>query len=517
MTNSEVVNPPNPSNPSYSVVHIENPGHSISTVTFNGNNYDDWSRSFYLALMAKGKLGYINGAIKKPSATADSYQNWESTNALVTLWIFNTIAPSVRKQISLRPEAKQVWEDIKNRFCQTNETRVYQLQAELLACRQGPTESLMDYYGRMATIWDAIIEHDSLPKCSCNPCSCDWLNLITSRREKRQVRDFLMGLDSRFSNARSQIIGITPLPQLDVVYNRLLQDEGVRNLSQPKSDTAPDTMAFAARITNAPVVSGRGRDSQTHPRPSSGSSNNSNRTFCLACNRPGHHFQRCYQVTGEFPDWWGERPRDRIFVDPHATDLSKATFVPDVQGRATWDRLRKQGKAGGHPPRAHMAAGNSGQTTVGSTGGSSSGPPLSTMDRLDFNSMSPQQLDEITKLWRAHQSAPASDTLHGNISHFPWIIDTGASHHLSGSLSQFSNIRTISPLSVGLPNGDLTIATKSGDICFSSRLILRNDRSSKRVIGAGEQREGLYYLQGLHDGKATVHTSKTDSNAISVE
>ncbi|XP_074318837.1 uncharacterized protein LOC141655668 [Silene latifolia] len=474
MTNSEVVNPPNPSNPSYSVVHIENPGHSISTVTFNGNNYDDWSRSFYLALMAKGKLGYINGAIKKPSATDDSYQNWESTNALVTLWIFNTIATSVRQQISLRPEAKQVWEDIKNRFCQTNETRVYQLQAELLACRQGPTESLMDYYGRMATIWDAIIEHDPLPKCSCNPCSCDWLNLITSRREKRRVRDFLMGLDSRFSNARSQIIGITPLPQLDVVYNRLLQDEGVRNLSQPKSDTAPDTMAFAARITNAPVVSGRGRDSQTHPRPSSGSSNNSNH-------------------------------------------LSKATFVPDVQGRATWDRLRKQGKAGGHPPRAHMAAGNSGQTTFGSTGGSSSGPPLSTMDRLDFNSMSPQQLDEITKLWRAHQSAPASDTLHGNISHFPWIIDTGASHHMSGSLSQFSNIRTISPLSVGLPNGDLTIATKSGDICFSSRLILRNDRSSKRVIGAGEQREGLYYLQGLHDGKATVHTSKTDSNAISVE
>ncbi|XP_074306286.1 uncharacterized protein LOC141641526 [Silene latifolia] len=123
--------------------------------------------------MAKGKLGYINGTIKKPSSTADSYESWESTNALVTLWIFNKIAPSVRKQISLRPEAKQVWEDIKNRFCQTNEARVYQLQAELMACRQGPTESLMDYNGRLTTIWDAIIEHDPLPKCSCNPCSCD--------------------------------------------------------------------------------------------------------------------------------------------------------------------------------------------------------------------------------------------------------------------------------------------------------------------------------------------------------
>ncbi|XP_074303348.1 uncharacterized protein LOC141637827 [Silene latifolia] len=246
MTNSETVN--TTATPSYSFVHVENTGHSITPVVFNGNNYDEWSRSFHLALMAKGKLGYIDGTIFKPTATATNFETWQSTNALVTMWIFNTIAPTLRNQVSLRPEAKQVWMDIKNRFCQINEARIYQLQADLMACRQGPTETLVSYYGRMTAIWNGIMELDAIPSCSCSPCSCDWLNIINARREKKRVRDFLMGLDDRFATTRSHIIGITPLPSLDLIYNRLLQDEGVRNLSSTKVDTTPDAMSFAARV-----------------------------------------------------------------------------------------------------------------------------------------------------------------------------------------------------------------------------------------------------------------------------
>ncbi|XP_074270916.1 uncharacterized protein LOC141594824 [Silene latifolia] len=154
MTNSEIVDTAKP--PSVSFVHVENTGHSITPVVFNGNNYDEWSRSFQLALMAKGKLGYLDGTITKPSATAATFETWQSTNALVTMWIYNTIDSNLRNQITLRPEAKLVWTDIKNRFCQVNEARIYQLQADLMACRQGPTEPLVTYYGRMTAIWNAI-------------------------------------------------------------------------------------------------------------------------------------------------------------------------------------------------------------------------------------------------------------------------------------------------------------------------------------------------------------------------
>ncbi|XP_074304586.1 uncharacterized protein LOC141639332 [Silene latifolia] len=176
------------------------------------------------------------------------------------MWIYNTLVPELRRQVSLRPEARLVWTDIKNRFCQTNEARIYQLQVELLACCQGANESLMEYYGRMTTIWDAFLEHDTIQSCSCNPCKCNWLAIIDARRERKRVRDFLMGLDDRFSNARSQIIGINPLPSLDLIYNRLLQEEGVRNLSINKTEITPDVMAYAARAQHGARQSGGGEN-----------------------------------------------------------------------------------------------------------------------------------------------------------------------------------------------------------------------------------------------------------------
>ncbi|XP_074267769.1 uncharacterized protein LOC141591357 isoform X2 [Silene latifolia] len=189
-----------------SVIHSENPGTKISYVSFNGNNYDEWSRAFHLALLAKDKLGYIDGTIVKPSETASDFKLWRSTNALVTAWIYATIEPAIAKSISCRPEAKLVWDTIRLRFKQANEARIYRLKSEISTCRQGPTESLMAYYGRLTSLWDELMEHDPIPPCSCKSCPCDWVSIFETRRDKDRVRDFLMGLDDRFDNARSQII-----------------------------------------------------------------------------------------------------------------------------------------------------------------------------------------------------------------------------------------------------------------------------------------------------------------------
>ncbi|KAK9713396.1 hypothetical protein RND81_06G024700 [Saponaria officinalis] len=108
---------------------------------------------------------------------------------------------------------------MKNRFCQGNDPRIFKLEADLIACRQGATESLMSYYGRLIKIWDDILLFDPLPSCDCKPCNCNWVTKMDARREKKQARDFLMGLDARFDNARSQILSLTPLPNLDLIYN----------------------------------------------------------------------------------------------------------------------------------------------------------------------------------------------------------------------------------------------------------------------------------------------------------
>ncbi|XP_074318770.1 uncharacterized protein LOC141655597 [Silene latifolia] len=316
MTNAEIV--PSQTTTSISVLQVENPGSNITQVAFTGPNYDEWSRAFRLALLAKDKLGYIDGSIIKPSESAADFKTWRSTNALVTAWIFNSMEYEIRRSISHRPEARLVWTNIKQRFCQGNDARVYRLQTEIMACRQSPTESLMAYYGRITSLWDDLMEHDPIPSCSCKTCPCDWVSIFESRREKHRVRDFLIGLDDRFDNARSQILGTDPLPNLNLVYNRLLQEEGVRSFSTNKNESRPDPMAFAARVNRGSQSAGGGGNRGSK----SDRNNNPNRPYCIACLKHGHYLRTCYLVTGNFPDWWGDRPRDRIQIDPNATDMS---------------------------------------------------------------------------------------------------------------------------------------------------------------------------------------------------
>ncbi|XP_074318827.1 uncharacterized protein LOC141655658 [Silene latifolia] len=483
-----------------SIVQVENPGTKISHIVFNGNNYDEWARAFRLALLAKDKMGYIDGSIVKPSETADDFKIWRSTNALVTAWIYATIEVDLAKSISYRPEAKQVWDNIRQRFNQDNEARIYRLKSAISSCRQAPTESIMAYYGRLTSLWDELMEHDAISSCSCKVCPCDWVSLFDSRREKDRVRDFLMGLDDRFDNARSQILGVTPLPNLNIVYNRLLQEEGVRSLSKSVSETRPEPMAFAAKVHHGSKSGhGGGRDYSVHSHNSNNTNNantainnNPNRPYCIVCKKHGHYLRTCFRVTGNWPDYWGDRPRDRVYIDPNATDLSQAVFVPDP-------RRNKQQHTGSNStgPRAHMAAASGSNSGNGT---STSHPSLNNFDRIDFNSLDARELEEISQMWK-NRSTANNDRLSGNFSTLSWIIDTGASHHMSGCISHFTNLHSITPLSVGLPNGDTAIASQSGDIHLSPRLILRNDRASKMVIGAGEQREGLYFLKGVQNDK----------------
>ena len=115
-------------------------------------------------------------------------------------------------------------------------------------------------------------------------------------------------------------------------------------------------------------------------------------------------------------------------------------------------------------------------------------------------------------------------------SPFSWIIDTGASHHVTGTESCLTDTHHISQCSVGLPNGAHAIATKAGRVLLTDGLILEHvlfvpqlhynlisvsqliddskcllqftdslcaiqDLRSGSLIGAGERKDGLYYFR----------------------
>ncbi|CAO2841133.1 unnamed protein product [Amaranthus hypochondriacus] len=85
--------------------------------------------------------------------------------------------------------------------------------------------------------------------------------------------------------------------------------------------------------------------------------------------------------------------------------------------------------------------------------------------------------------------------LEGNAS-VMWIVDTGASNHVTHDILLMRNIQTIQNCPVGLPNGQAVIANQLGSVTLEGGLVLDNDHLTRTVIGVGERCSGLYLFRG---------------------
>lgn len=89
-----------PSSPLY--LHpSDNPGATITTCVFNGENYDMWEKAVKNALRAKNKLGIIDGTVNKPKGENGNELNaWEACNSMIISWMFNVIDKSLHSSVA---------------------------------------------------------------------------------------------------------------------------------------------------------------------------------------------------------------------------------------------------------------------------------------------------------------------------------------------------------------------------------------------------------------------------------
>ncbi|RVW25075.1 putative mitochondrial protein [Vitis vinifera] len=93
------------------------------------------------------------------------------------------------------------------------------------------------------------------------------------------------------------------------------------------------------------------------------------------------------------------------------------------------------------------------------------------------------------------QTGNASACLTHTFSLGPWILDSGASDHISGNKDIFSSITTTSALpTVTLANGSQTMAKGFGLAHPLPSLPLHSDRSTGKMIGIRRESQGLYHL-----------------------
>ncbi|KAK8624288.1 hypothetical protein V6N13_065636 [Hibiscus sabdariffa] len=80
------------------------------------DTYNVWYRSMRIALLAKNKLGIIDGTCKKETYGEQFSSQWEQCNAFVLSWILNTVSSELSAGIVFASSIAQVWKDLKERF-----------------------------------------------------------------------------------------------------------------------------------------------------------------------------------------------------------------------------------------------------------------------------------------------------------------------------------------------------------------------------------------------------------------
>ncbi|ESQ29491.1 hypothetical protein EUTSA_v10023972mg, partial [Eutrema salsugineum] len=179
----------------YYLSSSDHPHHVLTPMLLNGDNYEMWAKLARNNLVAKHKLGFIDGSLSKPSAESNDYQRWIQTNSMLVGWLYASLDPKVQKVISFVDNAKALWDNLKTRYSIGNASRVHQIKAAILACMQDGQE-VADYFGKLKVMWDDLDDFEPLIDCCCSNATCPQRVKQVQRRDLERIHQFLMRLDA---------------------------------------------------------------------------------------------------------------------------------------------------------------------------------------------------------------------------------------------------------------------------------------------------------------------------------
>lgn len=260
-----------------------------------------------------------------------------------------------------------------------------------------------------------------MPKCTCIGCKCNLNTKLEKRSEEERVHQFLMGLDELpYSTVRSNIIATDPLPNMYRVYSRVTEQERVKTMTKGVSKRS-DPMSFTIKTGGMQFAGGDRKDEMP---------------ACSYCHKPGHSIDTCYKLHG-YPEWWGAEQPGR--------------------GRG---RNGQQGRRKGGATRINTAQVMGNTTKVAG---------LEDADKACLEDLSIEDWTTLNTLWNSHKST-SNARLFGKTK-LQWIFNTGATHHMTGAIECFSNLKDIPPCPVWMPNGERVTAAKEGTVVLGKLLL----------------------------------------------
>ncbi|KAM1845503.1 hypothetical protein ACFX13_019801 [Malus domestica] len=260
----------------YTIHHSDHPNIVLVSKLLEGDNYSTWSRAMRISLSAKNKIEFVEGTVKSPSPTDAKFPLWQRCDDMVLAWILNSVHSDIASSIMHNSNAAEAWNDLKERFSQGNDSRIYQIKREIVEHRQGQ-QSISNYYTKLKALWDELSSYNKEATCTCGG-----LEHLNKREEKERVMQFLMGLNDSYSAIRGQILLMQPLPDTRRVYSLILQQEKQVEVSLNRENLNHHAMLA------------------THASDTGNQANQVQKKKCSYCDQGGHVVERCFYLYG-FP------------------------------------------------------------------------------------------------------------------------------------------------------------------------------------------------------------------------
>ncbi|KAK3002667.1 hypothetical protein RJ639_019973 [Escallonia herrerae] len=239
------------------------------------------------ALTAKNKIGFINGSIEQPSEKDQptEYALWNQCNSMILSWLTHSVEPDLAKGVIHAKTAYQVWEDFKDQFSQKNAPAIYQIQKSLASFSQG-TMTVSTYFTKLKGLWDELDTYRALP-------TCNQMKAHDEQREEDRLIQFLMGLHDTYNIVRTNILMMSPLPNVRQAYSLVIQEETQRQITPESTEIFSIAAAIQRRGNN---FSNKSKDKHCEHCNREGHTIESCRTLkfhCKYCDRKGHTEDRC--------------------------------------------------------------------------------------------------------------------------------------------------------------------------------------------------------------------------------
>jgi hypothetical protein len=443
-----------------------------------GDNYSTWSRAMRIALGAKNKIGLVDGSIKPPSSEDANFASWQRCNDMVLSWLLNSIHADIASSVIYSATAAEIWADLRERFSQGNDSRIYQIKQDISEHRQGQ-QSISVYYTKLKAFWDELSSYYEVPTCTCGG-----LEHLNRKEEKEKVMQFLMGLNENYGHVRGQILMMHPLPDTRRVYSLTLQHEKQVEVSLNRNNMNHHAMLVDHKVS-----------AQTHQKQKQKTT-----LHCSYCDQDYHTVDRCYFLHG-FP----------VGHKFHGKNVK-----PPNQRRSNANQAKS----------ANVIA------TEAKPPSSNEGPRLTTEEydqlmvllRKNNDGISPH-LANVTGIITP-STGVTSIASHSKLC---WIIDSGATDHVTSSVELMNPKYMPKSANVQLPNGSRLHIEATGSLNVTSNIkideVLKvpqsqvnllsvskltralnctvtffpdfcvvQDAATRRMIGLGKQHNGLYYL-----------------------